>query len=675
MSRSKMRRLGSAAALAALLAAGCKDGFFAPSAPALGSAGMRISYQFVPGESGGAAEAFDKADSVRVELWRGDVAALDSTLALPAPGSTRPVQVSIEMEQPEEPFLLVLELRAGAAPIFSAESEVVLRQGEVVTATPGLVPIAAEIHVEDRYGPLTAIGDSLRLSAHALFATGDTIAGAPLTWEILDPDVISLTPAGVAEALAEGEARVRVTSGELSAESVVEVRATEAEIEIVPEQIELEVGDSARITAIVHDVNGNPLPRTAQFSSADETVATVDGTGMVRAVGEGETTIEAQAGSAPPATVPVIVSRVPVGSVIVTPDSVGLLVGSTVQLSARVEAADGSVLPGRPVGWASTDTSIARVSADGLVTAVRAGVVDITATSEGQSGQARVTVQNPTPVGNAISPASTTASTDGLTITITGTGFVTSTQALWEGEERPTTYVSPAELRVQLQPGDLRLPGSYVVDIASPGPGGGEAEPLVFSVDRATPFVETLPPSAIGETDVVLAGSIDAAGLDYEYAFLFSASPDSVASIQPGVEFTPGSGAGTVTQLVEGLGSGLEYFYQLVVVGESIDTTYGGVQSFETVNNTPVVEDIAPDTVFTNDPFTLTVLGSNFHPGLIIAIGEMTLQTTFISETEVSGQVLSGFLEVEGVYPVAVVDPDTNEFSNSVDLTVLPEPQ
>src|SRR5690606_3502647 len=155
--------------------------------------------------------------------------------------------------------------------------------------------------------------------------------------------------------------------------------------------------------------------------------------------------------------------------------------------SARVEAADGSVLPGRPVGWASTDTSIARVSADGLVTAARARVVDITATSEGQSGQARVTVQNPTPVGHAISPASTTASTDGLTITITGTGFVTSTQALWEGEERPTTYVSPAELRVQLQPGDLRLPGSYVVDIASPGPGGGEAEPLVFSVDRATP--------------------------------------------------------------------------------------------------------------------------------------------------------------------------------------------
>src|SRR5690606_1071669 len=124
MSRSIMRRLGSAAALVALLAGGCKDGFFAPSAPALGSAGMRISYQFVPGESGGAAEAFDKADSVRVELWRSDVSALDSTLALPAPGATRAVQVSIELQQPEEPFNLVLELRAEGVPIFSAVSQV-----------------------------------------------------------------------------------------------------------------------------------------------------------------------------------------------------------------------------------------------------------------------------------------------------------------------------------------------------------------------------------------------------------------------------------------------------------------------------------------------------------------------------------------------------------------------
>src|SRR5207245_2656404 len=64
------------------------------------------------------------------------------------------------------------------------------------------------------------------------------------------------------------------------------------------------------------------------------------------------------------------------------------------QLSATPKDAAGNVLAGRAVAWASSNPALATVSASGLVTGVAAGAVTITATSEGQSGTASVTVAN-----------------------------------------------------------------------------------------------------------------------------------------------------------------------------------------------------------------------------------------------------------------------------------------
>jgi uncharacterized protein YjdB len=69
---------------------------------------------------------------------------------------------------------------------------------------------------------------------------------------------------------------------------------------------------------------------------------------------------------------------------------------------ARDEA--GNDLPDRSVTWSSTDESVARVSSNGTVTGEAEGEATITATSEGVSGTAEVTVVV-APVGSvAVSP-------------------------------------------------------------------------------------------------------------------------------------------------------------------------------------------------------------------------------------------------------------------------------
>src|SRR5438876_859319 len=61
-------------------------------------------------------------------------------------------------------------------------------------------------------------------------------------------------------------------------------------------------------------------------------------------------------------------------------------VGKTAQLSVVVKSRTGATLSGRPVTWASADTSIAEVAAAGLLTAKFPGGVTIRATSEGVTG-------------------------------------------------------------------------------------------------------------------------------------------------------------------------------------------------------------------------------------------------------------------------------------------------
>lgn len=88
-----------------------------------------------------------------------------------------------------------------------------------------------------------------------------------------------------------------------------------------------------------------------------------------------------------------------VASVAVQPAAVTIAPQQTEQLTVTVRDAQGNALTGRAVTWSSNAQAVATVSTAGLVTAVGAGTAQITATSEGQSGSATVTVINGVQVG------------------------------------------------------------------------------------------------------------------------------------------------------------------------------------------------------------------------------------------------------------------------------------
>src|SRR3989475_51848 len=189
-----------------------------------------------------------------------------------------------------------------------------------------------------------------------------------------------------------------------------------ASVAVSPAAATISVGSAQQLGAVVKDANGSVLTgRTVTWTTSSTTIATVSASGLVTGVAGGSATSEGQSGTAA-----VTVSSVPVSSVTVSPATANVFVGATTQLSATPKDAAGNVLTGRAVAWTSSNAAIATVSAAGLVTGVAAGSAMITATSEGQSGTASVTVAIVPVASVTVSPA-TAVVLVGATVQLTTT--------------------------------------------------------------------------------------------------------------------------------------------------------------------------------------------------------------------------------------------------------------
>lgn len=103
--------------------------------------------------------------------------------------------------------------------------------------------------------------------------------------------------------------------------------------------------------------------------------------------------------------------------------------------------------------------------------------------------------ENPAPTITGLAPQSANVGsvTGELLVTIRGDGFAPGVQARWNGANRPTTYVSPTELRVAIGAADLLTPGTAGIDVVNPAPGGGPSNVAAFTIgasgDKPVPAV------------------------------------------------------------------------------------------------------------------------------------------------------------------------------------------
>ena len=273
----------------------------------------------------------------------------------------------------------------------------VLSCGEDATTGPPVPrppdsPRPATITVTPRAVQLTAIGQTVQLGAEVRDQGGRVMPSATVAWASSDEAVAEVDSTGLVRAAGEGATTVTASAGAVSATAEVTVTQEVGTITVSPETVTLRaIGDTARLLADPTDANGNTVVHaTVLWRSGDQAVAAVDSTGLVRAAGEGATTVTASAGAVS-ATAEITVTQ-EVSTITVSPETVTLrAVGDTARLLADPTDANGNTVRAT-VLWRSGDEAVAEVDSTGLVKATGEGAATITASVGAVSATARVRV-------------------------------------------------------------------------------------------------------------------------------------------------------------------------------------------------------------------------------------------------------------------------------------------
>ena len=376
----------------------------------------------------------------------------------------------------------------------SGSSRVHIRQRPVTAVV--VTPASASMH----------IGLTVQLTATPQDAGGHALSGRVVTWTSSDAGVATVSSSGLVTGLTAGLATITATSeGKRGTSAITVTQVPVASLSVSPATASLTAGQTVQLAATPQDASGNPLTgRVVTWASSN---------GAVTALAAGSATItatsEGQRGSA---AVTVTAASVPVASVTVSPTTASVTAGQTVQLAATPQDASGNPLTGRVVIWTSSNGAVATVSGSGLVTTLAAGAATITATSEGQSGSAAVTVTAASVPVASVTVSPTTASlTTGQTSQLAATPKDASGTPLsgrvvtWASGNGAVATVNGSGLVTALAAGSATITatsegksGSASVAVTNPPTGSGEcASPQPawlwcddFEVDRLSGYFE-----------------------------------------------------------------------------------------------------------------------------------------------------------------------------------------
>ena len=228
------------------------------------------------------------------------------------------------------------------------------------------------------------VGESKQLASEV---TPSTATNKKVTWASSNTKVATVDANGKVTGVSKGTVTITATSAANTAKKdtiqvavIIPVKSIKAD----KTSISLEKGKTATIKATVEP---STATQTVKWTSTDEKVATVSSTGVVTAKGAGTANIVASATDN---------SGIKSNIKVTVTNPIVYATGITLPTSAKVEVSlkttlKPTVQPGNvtsaKVTWASGNTKVATVDANGVVTGVSKGTATITATVVGKDSK------------------------------------------------------------------------------------------------------------------------------------------------------------------------------------------------------------------------------------------------------------------------------------------------
>ena len=314
-------------------------------------------------------------------------------------------------------------------------------------------------------------------------------------------------------AIAAAVAALMLSCGDCCTEPVPQPPAPVAtSLTVTPASAEFAaLGETVQLAAEVRDQNGRAMAGApVTWLSSDAAVATVGAAGLVTAVSNGSATITATSGSASGTATVAVAQRV--GAVVVLPDGGSVIERDTVRFEAQATDANGHPMEGVGFSWTSSDKLVAVVDDTGLVTGVSAGEAEVTATADGVTGRAGLTVGAAVPTTLTVAPDSVAFAALGDTVRLVAE-VRDQLGRLMEGES-VTWSSSDASVATVDATGLVTATGNGAATVtARSGEAAGTVE---ITVEQAVADVEVSPTVAtlvsLGDTVRLVAVALDAHG-------------------------------------------------------------------------------------------------------------------------------------------------------------------
>jgi uncharacterized protein YjdB len=350
-----------------------------------------------------------------------------------------------------------------------------------ITAKSGSVQGIASLNVTVAAINLTSISVSPAASSipvnttQQFTATGNYTDGssrdltALVTWASSATGVATIDASGLATGVAAGPATISATLGSVSGSTTLTVAAPAiAALTVSPDGLTLGMGIKQQYTAtaVYTDGSSQDLSAGVTWGSSDNTVATIDSTGLATTVGAGTITITACVGAVSD-TAAVTVVAAHLLSISITPANSSIALGTTQQFTATGLFDDGSTQQLPSVVWSSSNVNVASINASGLATSTGPATATITAASGAVSGTTSLTVTSATLISIAVTPANPSMAI-GTTrqFTATGTFSDTTTQditasVLWSSSNAGAATISNQGLATSVATGTSTIAATF----------------------------------------------------------------------------------------------------------------------------------------------------------------------------------------------------------------------
>ena len=236
------------------------------------------------------------------------------------------------------------------------------------------------------------VGETLQLE---LTLEPENASAKGVKWSVITGDnlpegVVSVDQDGLVTALKPGVAIVQAAIDDVSGQSFINVNKVPvyaSEVKLEKDEYILHKGEMTTLIATV--IPEEAMNNSVNWSSSDESVATIDWRGTVTAVGIGTAVIRAAVSDDVYTECIVRVVKEEVTEVTVSLSAIELTAGEEATLTADVQPE--KAREDNPVEWTSTNTAVVTVD-NGKLQAVGEGTAVVTATAGYKSASCTVTV-------------------------------------------------------------------------------------------------------------------------------------------------------------------------------------------------------------------------------------------------------------------------------------------